>query len=123
MRRAVNDGYVLVTQRHDGFHSVLGREDVHAGLVCLNVAPCLMSLDVQRERSARWHALHNVRAAHCGAEIRAEPALTTPPFAQLVRHLAGRHFDNGLSCGRAPTWRAHLGANKEAATRRGREEL
>jgi predicted nuclease of predicted toxin-antitoxin system len=48
VRRAVDDGYVLVTNDTTDFTGLLGREDVHAGLVCLNVAPGLMSLDVQR---------------------------------------------------------------------------
>jgi predicted nuclease of predicted toxin-antitoxin system len=48
VRRAVDDGYVLVTNNTTHFMVLLGREDVHAGLVCLNVAPGLMSLDVQR---------------------------------------------------------------------------
>ncbi len=48
VRRAVEDGYVLVTNNTTDFTSLVGREDVHAGLVCLNVAPGLMSLQVQR---------------------------------------------------------------------------
>jgi predicted nuclease of predicted toxin-antitoxin system len=48
VRRAVDDGYVLVTNDTTDFMSLLGREDLHAGLVCLNVAPGLMTLDVQR---------------------------------------------------------------------------
>jgi predicted nuclease of predicted toxin-antitoxin system len=48
VRRAVDDGYVLVTNNTTDFMSLLGREGLHAGLVCLNVAPGLMTLDVQR---------------------------------------------------------------------------
>ncbi len=48
VRRAVDDGYVLVTNNTTDFTSLFARQDVHAGLVCLNVAPGLMSLDVQR---------------------------------------------------------------------------
>ena len=48
VRRAVEDGYVLVTNNTTDFTSLVGREDVHAGLVCLSVAPGLMSLQVQR---------------------------------------------------------------------------
>jgi len=47
VRRAIDAGYVLVTNNTTDFATLLGREDVHAGLVCLNVAPGLMSLDVQ----------------------------------------------------------------------------
>jgi predicted nuclease of predicted toxin-antitoxin system len=48
VRRAVDEGYVLVTNNTADFTSLLGAESLHAGLVCLNVAPGLMSLDVQR---------------------------------------------------------------------------
>lgn len=48
VRRAVEDGYVLVTNNTADFTSLVEREDVHAGLVCLNVAPGLMSLGVQK---------------------------------------------------------------------------
>ncbi len=48
VQRAVEDGYVLVTNNTKDFTSLVGCEDVHAGLVCLNVAPGLMSLQVQR---------------------------------------------------------------------------
>src|SRR5712691_7691735 len=47
VRRAVDAGYVLVTNNTTDFTSLVGRESVHAGLVCLDVAPGLMSLDVQ----------------------------------------------------------------------------
>ena len=39
MRRAIADGYVLVTNNTTDFTALLRREKVHAGLVCLNVAP------------------------------------------------------------------------------------
>ena len=48
VRRAIDDGYVLVTNNMTDFTLLLRREKVHAGLVCLNVAPGLMSLDVQK---------------------------------------------------------------------------
>jgi len=48
VRRAVDNGYVLVTNNTTDFTPLLSRESVHAGLVCLNVAPGLMSLDVQK---------------------------------------------------------------------------
>jgi predicted nuclease of predicted toxin-antitoxin system len=47
VRRAVDHGYVLVTNNTTDFKLLLGREGVHAGLICINVAPGLMSLDVQ----------------------------------------------------------------------------
>ena len=48
VRQAVDDGYVLVTNNTTDFTPLLSRESVHAGLVCLNVVPGLMSLDVQK---------------------------------------------------------------------------
>lgn len=47
VRRAIDDGVVLETNNSVDFTALLQREQVHAGLVCLNVAPGLMSLDVQ----------------------------------------------------------------------------
>jgi predicted nuclease of predicted toxin-antitoxin system len=47
-RRAINNGYVLVTNNTTDFTSLLDREQLHPGLVCLNVTPGLMSLDVQK---------------------------------------------------------------------------
>ena len=48
VRRAIADGFVLVTNNTTDFSALLRREDVHAGLVCINVASGLMSLDVQK---------------------------------------------------------------------------
>jgi predicted nuclease of predicted toxin-antitoxin system len=48
VRRAVTDGYVLVTNNATDFRALFGREEVHAGLVCINMAASLMSLEVQR---------------------------------------------------------------------------
>jgi predicted nuclease of predicted toxin-antitoxin system len=48
VRRAIDHGFVLVTNNTTDFTALLGREDVHPGLVCLNVAPGLMSLEVQK---------------------------------------------------------------------------
>lgn len=49
VRRAIADSYVLVTNNTADFTLLLDREGVHAGLVCLNVAPGLMSLEVQKQ--------------------------------------------------------------------------
>lgn len=46
-RRAVDDGYVLVTHNTADFRGLYGREDLHVGLVAFNTAPGLMSLDLQ----------------------------------------------------------------------------
>lgn len=48
VRRAVDEGYVLVTNDAADFKRLVGREEIHAGLVCLNVALEVMSLPVQR---------------------------------------------------------------------------
>ncbi len=48
VHRAVADAYVLVTNNTTDFMALLGREKIHAGLVCINVAPGMMSLDVQK---------------------------------------------------------------------------
>jgi len=47
VQRAVDNGYVLVTNNTTDFTPLVGRQDVHAGLVCLNAAPGLMSLEAQ----------------------------------------------------------------------------
>ena len=46
--RAVEDGYVIVTNNTTDFTSLVGRETIHAGLVCLNIAPNHMSLNSQK---------------------------------------------------------------------------
>jgi predicted nuclease of predicted toxin-antitoxin system len=48
VRRAIAGGYVLVTNNTTDFSALLRREEVHVGLLCINVAHGLMSLDVQR---------------------------------------------------------------------------
>lgn len=55
VHRAVDDGYVLVTNDRADFTSLMDREPVHPGLVCMNVAHGLMSLAVQQ--SLFEHAL------------------------------------------------------------------
>ena len=49
VRRAIDAGYVLVTNDTFDFTSLISRESIHPGLVCLDVAPGLMSLEVQRQ--------------------------------------------------------------------------
>ena len=58
VRRAVDDGYVLVTNDRADFTSLMEREPVHPGLICLNMAHGLMSLIVQQALFA--HALGRV---------------------------------------------------------------
>ena len=47
VRRAVEDGYVLVTNDRADFTALMEREQEHPGLVCVTVAHGLNSLDVQ----------------------------------------------------------------------------
>ena len=49
VRRAIDEGYVLVTNDRADFTPLMEREPRHPGLVCITVAHGLMSLDVQRE--------------------------------------------------------------------------
>ncbi len=48
VRRAVEEGFILVTNNTVDFRLLYEREEIHAGLVCLNVAPGLTTLDVQK---------------------------------------------------------------------------
>ena len=48
VRRAIDDGYVLVTHNMADFTSLMERESDHPGLICMNVAHGLMSLAVQQ---------------------------------------------------------------------------
>ena len=49
VRRAIDDGFVLVTNNTLDFTTLIRRESLHPGLVCLEVAPGLMSLSIQKE--------------------------------------------------------------------------
>lgn len=46
--RAVEDEYVIVTNNTTDFIPLVRHEEVHAGLVCLNIAPTRMSLKSQK---------------------------------------------------------------------------
>ena len=48
VRRAVDDDYVLVTNDSADFTALMEHEPRHPGLVCMNVAHGLMSLDTQQ---------------------------------------------------------------------------
>lgn len=57
VRRAVDKGYVLVTNDRTDFTALAQREPRHPGLVCVTVAHGLMSLDVQSrlfEHALSW---------------------------------------------------------------------
>lgn len=48
-RRAVDEGFVLVTNNTAHFLALYRREALHGGLVCLNAAPGIMSLKLQAQ--------------------------------------------------------------------------
>lgn len=48
-QRAVNDGYVLVTNNTTDFTTLMKSQSDHPGLVCINIAHGLMSLAVQQQ--------------------------------------------------------------------------
>lgn len=48
VRRAVLDDFVLVTNNSVDFRALYEREELHAGLVCLNLAPGMMRLENQK---------------------------------------------------------------------------
>jgi hypothetical protein len=48
LRRAIEEGFVLVTNNTVDFTALYAREEIHTGLICLNVAPTLMNLEVQK---------------------------------------------------------------------------
>lgn len=47
-RRAIDEGFVLVTNNACDFTVLYGREALHVGLVCLAAAPRTMRLDLQQ---------------------------------------------------------------------------
>ena len=49
VQRAVEDSYVIVTNNATDFTLLVGREEIHAGLVCLYIAPDRMSKKAQED--------------------------------------------------------------------------
>ena len=49
VQRSVEDSYVIVTNNATDFKLLIGREEIHAGLVCLNIAPDRMSKKAQED--------------------------------------------------------------------------
>ena len=60
VRRAVEDDFVLVTNNTTDFEELVGHQEIHAGLICLNAKHPLMSLKVQ-------HDLFNIALGLCAA--------------------------------------------------------
>jgi predicted nuclease of predicted toxin-antitoxin system len=48
-RRAIDDGFVFVTNNRIDFAAFYARQEIHVGLVCLNVAHGRMSLMLQKQ--------------------------------------------------------------------------
>lgn len=48
VQHAVSDDWVLVTNNTSDFQRLVGHEEVHPGLVCLNIAPEYMNLETQK---------------------------------------------------------------------------
>jgi len=46
-RRAVDDGFVFVTNNNRDFLALYRREELHAGLVCLTIEPSVRGIDLQ----------------------------------------------------------------------------
>jgi len=83
VRRAIEDEYVLVTHDMTDFTSLMDREALHPGLVCLNVAHGLMSLDVQQ--GLFEHALTQIADADLASQV-VEIALTADRTVRVDRY-------------------------------------
>ena len=67
VRRAVDDGYVTVTNNSTDFTLLIGREPRHPGLVCIEVAHGLMSLDIQQRLFG--HVLTEIAGSDLAGQI------------------------------------------------------
>ena len=67
VRRAVADGYVVVTQDTADFTLLMERETMHPGLLCMTVAHGLMSLDVQQALFS--HALARIADTDLAGQV------------------------------------------------------
>ena len=83
VRRAIRDGFVLVTNDRADFTALMERRQSHPGLICLNVAHGLMSLEVQ----TRLFELALAQSA--GTDLRGQVldvALTADRVARVERY-------------------------------------
>jgi predicted nuclease of predicted toxin-antitoxin system len=48
VRRAIAEDFILVTNDASDFTALYQRQELHAGLLCLNMAPPLMNLETQK---------------------------------------------------------------------------
>ena len=86
VRRAVADGYVVVTQDTADFTPLVERETAHPGLVCMTVAHGLMSLDVQQALFA--HTLDRIADTDLTGRV-VEIALAADRTVRLDIHPSG----------------------------------
>ena len=85
VRRAVADGYVVVTQDTADFTLLMERETTHPGLICMTVAHGLMSLDVQQALFA--HVLARIADADLTGQV-VEVALAADRSVRLDTSLS-----------------------------------
>ena len=83
IRRAVDDGYVLVTHDRADFTSLMEREPLHPGLVCMNVAHGLMRLGVQQ--ALFEHALTQIADVDLAGQV-VEIALAADRTVRVDRY-------------------------------------
>ena len=87
VRRAVEDGYVLVTHNSADFTVLMEHESRHPGLICMNVAHGLMSLDVQQRLLD--HAMKKVACVDLSGQI-VEITLTAERKVRFDMYPPGR---------------------------------
>lgn len=86
VRRAVEDGYVLVTHNSADFTALMEHEPRHPGLICMNVAHGLMSLDVQQRLLE--HAMTQIADVDLSGQI-IEITLTAERKVRFDRYPSG----------------------------------
>ena len=86
VRRAVDEGYVLVTHNSVDFTAMMEREPHHPGLVCMNVAHGLMSLDVQQRLFE--HAMTHIADVDLSGQV-LEVTLTAERKVRFDRYPSG----------------------------------
>ena len=86
VRRAIRDGYVLVTNDATDFAPLMERERRHPGLVCMNVAHGLMSLGVQT--SLFEYALVQLAEVDLAGQV-LEVTLTPDRTVRVDRYVTG----------------------------------
>ena len=83
VRRAIDEGYVVVTHDTADFTLLMDREPMHPGLLCMNVAHGLMSLDVQQ--ALFEHTLMQIADADLSGQV-VEITLAADRSIRVDRH-------------------------------------